>query len=39
MKFNNLDHKLFWPAISFTFLALGLAVLFPEQSALRQMLV
>lgn len=32
MKFNNLDHKLFWPAISFTFLALGLAVLFPEQS-------
>ncbi|MCL1039382.1 BCCT family transporter [Shewanella submarina] len=32
MKFNNLDHKLFWPAISFTFLALAMAVFFPEGS-------
>lgn len=32
MKFNNLDHRLFWPAICFTFLVLGAAVFFPEAS-------
>ncbi|MCW7555368.1 BCCT family transporter [Endozoicomonas gorgoniicola] len=29
-KFDNLDHRLFWPAIGFTFLILLSAVLFPE---------
>ncbi|EKZ9012534.1 BCCT family transporter [Vibrio alginolyticus] len=32
MKFNNLDHRLFWPAICFTFMVLGSAVFFPEAS-------
>lgn len=32
MNFKNLDHKLFWPAICFTFLSLALAVFFPESS-------
>lgn len=32
MDFKNLDHKLFWPAISFTFLSLAMAVFFPESS-------
>ena len=30
MKFDNLDHKLFWPSILVTFLLLGMAVMFPE---------
>lgn len=32
MNFNNLDNRLFWPAISFTFMVLGAAVFFPEAS-------
>lgn len=32
MNFKNLDHKLFWPAICFTFMVLGAAVFFPEAS-------
>lgn len=32
MNLQQLDKKLFWPAICFTFMALGAAVLFPEVS-------